>query len=349
MIHKKSKFKMKNPAISIIMPAYNVEDYIDKSITSVLKQSMTDFELIIVNDGSTDHTKDIIERYAKNEPNHIRYYSKDNGGLSSARNYGMKVANGEYITFLDSDDYIESDFLENLYSAGQAKESDMILSGQWKVDLQGEKIATISYPVDKIPDFPLRRLNMHGKMYRRAFLEKHQLRFPEGKIYEDNPFNLVAMFLCENMVILPYIGYNQIIHDSTITQHKIKIEQIPFDALENSIKYVLSRPEEINDYSIFEFTVLSFFTYFIFVANKKNMYSKSRQKGRKSDISVIMNICDYVYRVVIQNFDQYWKNIHVGLFKDRELDFSQRAGVWVFVKLCRLHLLKAFAYIYYKL
>lgn len=342
------KENQKAPAISVIMPCYNVEKYIRKSLSSLFGQTMQDFEVIFINDGSTDKTQDIIDQYAAKYPERTQVFVKENEGQSKARNIGLDHAIGEYIVFLDSDDYIDVDYLETLYTAGKANDSEMILSGQKKVDQNGNTIANISYPVDKNPDFVLRRLNPHGKMYKRDFLERHHIRFAEGKLYEDNPFNFMAMFLAKNMVILPYNGHNQVIHEGSTMTKRMDRNKIPYEAIEEAIQYTLGHKELLSDKDIFEFTVMSFMTYFIFQANKRHIYSDVKIKGRKSDPAMMKEICAYTERIMKQYFPQYWKNPHVGIWKHQDLVFSQRAGVWLFTFLCRTHLLKVFTMVYYK-
>lgn len=117
------------PILSIIMPVYNVEKYVGKSIESVLAQTMTDFELIIVNDGSTDNSGKICEEYAFSD-DRIKYYCKDNEGVSVARNFGIKKSSSsKYITFIDSDDWIESDFYEKAMKYIKSNDLDMCITG----------------------------------------------------------------------------------------------------------------------------------------------------------------------------------------------------------------------------
>ena len=103
------------PSVSIIIPVYNVEKYIEKCLESLVNQTLEDIELIIVNDGSTDNSENIILQYKEKYPNKIKYYTKQNGGLSDARNFGMPFATGKYVAFLDSDDYVETNMYELLY------------------------------------------------------------------------------------------------------------------------------------------------------------------------------------------------------------------------------------------
>ena len=111
--------------ISVIIPIYNTQKYLKKCIDSVESQSYNNIEIILVNDGSTDSSEKIIRPYLQKYEN-IKYYKKENGGLSDARNYGMPYATGEYIAFLDSDDYVESTMYEEMYEGAKKENADMV-------------------------------------------------------------------------------------------------------------------------------------------------------------------------------------------------------------------------------
>ena len=105
-----------NNLISVIVPVYNVELYLAECINSILKQSFSNFELLLIDDGSTDHSSLICQEYVLKD-SRIKYYKKSNGGLSDARNYGIKKSIGKYITFIDSDDYIDENYLKILFDS----------------------------------------------------------------------------------------------------------------------------------------------------------------------------------------------------------------------------------------
>ena len=113
------------PKVSVIVPVYNVEEYLERCLDSLVNQTLKDIEIIIVNDGSTDGSKEIIQKYL-NKYKNIVYLEKENGGLSSARNYGIPYAKGEYIGFVDSDDYVEITMYENMYNKAIEEKSDMV-------------------------------------------------------------------------------------------------------------------------------------------------------------------------------------------------------------------------------
>ena len=116
------------PKISVIVPAYNAEKYLRRCIDSILVQTFTDFELLLVNDGSIDRTDTICNEYAVKE-SRIRVFHKKNGGVSSARNLGLDNAKGKYVMFVDSDDYMLSDMSELMISTLNAKNADLVICG----------------------------------------------------------------------------------------------------------------------------------------------------------------------------------------------------------------------------
>ena len=115
-----------NPQISVIVPIYNVEKYLAKCIDSIINQTLTNIEIILVNDGSTDNSRKIIDKYDKKD-SRIKVIHKKNGGQGSARNAGLDIAKGEYIGFVDSDDWIDSNMYENLYNAAISNNADIVV------------------------------------------------------------------------------------------------------------------------------------------------------------------------------------------------------------------------------
>ena len=112
--------------VSVIVPVYNVEGYIEKCLETLVNQTLKEIEIIIVNDGSKDRSIQIINKFKEQYPEKIVYLEKENGGLSSARNFGIPHATGEYIAFLDSDDYVVKDMYQKMYEIAKKENSDMV-------------------------------------------------------------------------------------------------------------------------------------------------------------------------------------------------------------------------------
>lgn len=344
-VREKKREEMGEIAVTVIMPVYNAAAYLKKGLSSLEKQSLQDFECIAVDDGSNDQSAEILREWKVRLQDRLRYYYQENSGQSAARNFALQKAKGEYIAFLDSDDYLDEHYLTNLYQAAKAADSDVVISGQYRVDSTGQLVERIRYPVKEDGSCVLRRLNFSGKLYRRAYLEQHHLRFAQGKIYEDNPFNLVAFFLAENVVVLPYEGYYQVVHSGSTTTRKIVEEKLPLTELEEAVRYLKEREESVNDWRLLEFTLLSFLTYFIFSANKKHYYLEL--DDRKSDREVVLRLCDFSKALLEQFFPDYAANPHVGIWKEHELGIRQCAGVWLFVRLLKYNKLKCFTRLFY--
>ena len=338
----------KKPAVSIIMPCYNTEKYLKKTMDSIFSQTFDDYELIMVDDGSTDGTPALLDEYGKNHPDIITVFHKENGGQSTARNLALDAAKGEYILFWDSDDYAETDYIESMFKAAEENKSEAVISGSHYVDENGVVIENLNYPVDRFPDYPLRRLSPHGKLYRLDFLNRHGIRFVPGKLYEDNPFNLMALFLARNPVILPCSRHYQVVHPGSSMSSQMTSDKVPYDALEEAMDYVNAHGDEVNDRGVYEFTVLSFLTYFIFLGNREHMQAAlHKYRGCKYGRALIRELCDFAQRVVPKKIPEYYKNPHVGIFRGRELQLRHRLGVWLFVRLIRTHTLRLFAEVYY--
>lgn len=189
--------------LSIILPAYNVEKYISKAIESALSQTYLNFELIVVIDGSPDNSKKIAESYAKND-SRIKVFEKENGGLSDARNYGMEKATGEYIYFMDSDDWIEPNLLDDTVQILDQENLDLVIFGYYQDNESfngelessqnikpGENTFTKQDGNLKLDDHLVGLLGYAwNKVYRKEFLDKYQLKFDKGiSLVEDILFN----------------------------------------------------------------------------------------------------------------------------------------------------------------
>ena len=174
--------------VSIIVPIYNVEKYLPKCLDSLVNQTLDDIEIILVNDGSTDNSGIIAKQYYENHKNKIKYLEKENGGLSDARNFGIPYATGEYIAFLDSDDYIEIDSYKQMHEKAKEEDADYI-----ECDFIWE------YPNKQIIDKRLSYNNKQemltnvrvvawNKLIKREIIIKNNLKFPKGLRYEDIEF-----------------------------------------------------------------------------------------------------------------------------------------------------------------
>lgn len=194
--------------ISVIVPVYNVEKYIEECIESILNQTLKDIEIIIVNDGTKDNSMKKVEKYLSDS--RIIVINKENGGLSSARNAGLKIAKGKYISFVDSDDFIDKNMLRDLFYAAEECDivsSEMILYNNITHKMT-KRIREKSFFQGK-GSFLYKMCGMEvcNKIYKRNFLFENNIFFEEGIIHEDNLFTLKAFFMAKNVKYIEKYHY----------------------------------------------------------------------------------------------------------------------------------------------
>ena len=177
--------------ISVIIPVYNVEKYLTKCIESIIKQTYSNLEIILVNDGSPDNCGKICDEYAKKD-NRIKVIHKNNGGQSEARNYGLEIATGKYITFLDSDDYISEDYIEYMYKLIKNNNADISICGvqivnkenkKYKTDETEVKIYKTQEAFENLLYAEGIEVAVYAKLYPKTYFD--DIKFPVGEKYED--------------------------------------------------------------------------------------------------------------------------------------------------------------------
>ncbi len=256
--------------ISVIVPVYNVAQYLPKCLDSIINQTMKDIEIICVDDGSTDNSGKILEKYAKKD-HRINIIEKKNGGLSSARNAGLNVATGEFITFIDSDDWVDERFCEKLYDSITKNNADISICAVHQFDNRtGENDDSNPYYTLEFFDSSFdNKVFSHkdtknflfdvcvmawNKIYRKSFLDSLNARFPEGLIFEDGPFFFSIFFKTQRVTIVrDYLYYYRINRKNSIIDkgdekffHIFKVVSLMYDHLKeqeyfDEIKYEFFR------------------------------------------------------------------------------------------------------------
>ena len=225
---------MKNPTISLIIPVYNVEKYLRKALESVQNQTFKDFEAIIINDGSTDNSLNIILEFCEKNKNFV-LINQENSGPAVARNTALNVSKGEYIAFMDSDDYIEPNFLECLYEAAKKNEADMVCCN-FNV-YYPEKDISVYIPIHSLPGvYPktkalkklIRDISMHyyvwNKLTKRELFFNHNVKF-DDMYFEDISISPKLFYYSKKIVFLSKVLYNYSSRESSIL-HSINVTKI---------------------------------------------------------------------------------------------------------------------------
>lgn len=225
-----------NVLISVIVPVYNVEAYLPRCIDSILAQTYRNLEIILVDDGTKDASDKICDAYAEKD-NRIRVIHKPNGGLSSARNAGIDIATGEYLAFVDSDDWIEPDTYEHLLSAALRYDVKLVCAGRYDVDsATGEKKKGLCPPREEVVTGTemARRIflweNMDSaswdKLYHRCLFR--EIRFPLGKIVEDVPIMYLIALDAGKVAMCDKPVYNYYHRPGSITTARISEKTFHF-------------------------------------------------------------------------------------------------------------------------
>ena len=212
---------MKKPKISIIVPVYNVEDYLEDCIESLVQQSYSNIEIICINDGSTDSSLQILRKYEAKYSN-IKVISTKNSGLAATRNLGLELATGDFVTFVDSDDWLDRKTISTIYEEGffENSEIDIICFGLCRV-IKDVKVPYRNYDKTKIRKMTracslILSGEACGKLYRREFLSKNHIIFPVGLYYEDITFHWSCIGFARKIATMKNVFYNYRMREESI-------------------------------------------------------------------------------------------------------------------------------------
>lgn len=322
---------MKKIKVSIIVPIYNVEKYLDRCLESILNQTLKEIEIVAINDGSTDKSLEILQKYINNF--NIKLINKANGGLSSARNVGLENAKGEYIAFVDSDDFIHKEMYEELYTISQG--SDVVFCGYNK--FYSNKIEE-SDILKKLKLFEENRkylgiemykhelVTVWNKIYRREFLEKNKFKFVEGIIHEDDEFSLKVFSKAESVKFIKKNFYfYRLDNQSSITKN------IDFIKKEKAYIEVLKTIEKLKNETDDTFANLR-----LFIKLQKYKILKKDE----IDINLIIRKIKKELKKIKKN------NVHYNIILEDLLDLLKEKEVLYDISLRNIFILKRFSKIF---
>ena len=221
--------------VSVVIPVYNVENYLEECLDSIINQTLKDIELICINDGSTDASIDILEKYAKAD-SRIQIFNQNNSGLSASRNRGIELSKGEFVYFIDSDDYLDLNALKELYDLSVKYDPDFIIFKLINFDDGTDEFYESDYyEMDCLKDYRNKLFNYRdvgdkiadvavtaqGKFFKKEVIS--DIRFPEGLIFEDNLFFWKALLKSEKIFYLDkHLYYHRVRQNSITTTSTIK-------------------------------------------------------------------------------------------------------------------------------
>ena len=236
--------------ISIIIPVYNTSNFLNKCLDSLINQTLKEIEIILINDGSTDNSQDIINEYTYKYPDKVKAYIKENGGQASARNLGIQKATGEYVAFVDSDDWVELQMYEKLYDTAQKDCLDIVCCNDYMI-VNNERKPSPSktfYSNNINENYILLESGPCNKIIKRDLIIKNNIKFLEDHIYEDLAvIPTLALYTTKIGYIDSHL-YNYLVREgSTMNQviYNKKLEDI-FDVMEElSIRFQDNYKDEL--------------------------------------------------------------------------------------------------------
>lgn len=219
------------PKVSVIVPVYNTEHYLEKCLDSLVNQTLEDIEIIVVNDGSPDNSQAIIDDYKEKYPQKIKTLFQQNAGQSAARNNALEYVSGEYIAFVDSDDFVELDTYEKTYNYAKQNDMDIVCFGITRI--YDDKVVKDTYHVAKadtvVSTYLLNEAGPCNKIYKFSIWKENNLKFSVNRIYEDLELVPQMVLYTEKIGYMKEYFYNYIIRqNSTMNQinYNAKLQSI---------------------------------------------------------------------------------------------------------------------------
>ena len=281
-------------SISVIIPVFNGEQYIERSVESVLAQSAKDVEILLLDDGSDDGSLALCREYEKKYPDVIKVFTHPNMGVANTRNKGVKLAEGKYIMFLDQDDFFDDGYMRTFLEAAEKNEADVVIGGYRRPDKEG-KIRFTVRPTDE-EYIRYKNLQAWAKIHRTDFLKENDIFLFPNNIGEDIPFTLRENALAKRSVVIDYVGYNWYFNEESVT-HTVQT------GLERNIEGIRKLLGEIHltktDNPLFEYVVIKTVIYLLLAC------------GRVDTRAVFIKYYHELFEWLAANYPGYKKNRYI--------------------------------------
>lgn len=312
--------------VSVIVPVYNVEDYLGRCLDSLINQTFRDYEIICINDCSPDNSADVLRNYQFEYPDLIKVYqNEENMGLGKTREKALTLAKGEYILFIDSDDYVKNDYISSYAKLLEDGDYDIIIGGYIR-DASGKKTTHLpSNSVWSTVTYPM----ACAKLFKKSFIDSNNLEFTQVACGEDIYFSLSAYYCGAQTKVIDYAGYYYYYNRDSITgsmDYKKNQERIMSELFSTFLgNYNLdSLPEEKR--RVIEYTYMANMINALFVYN------------RGCGVHLMKEKIAFVRRDMQKKFPTYESNPYIGLLKPKGQTLKIRLGVGITMLLKKAHL-----------
>lgn len=264
--------------VTIIIPAYNCEEWIGRCLDSILNQTYQDFDILVINDGSSDGTDDVSRKYAADYPKKIKYVKQKNMGVAKTRNKAINMAEGKYVTFVDCDDFVDSDYIERLLPRDG---EDIVMSGYKRPNTEGKIIREVHLEKEYFSKFVVPA--PWAKIYRKDFLTKNKIEFLDNNIGEDVYFNLIATLSTERIRIEDYVGYNWFFNEKSVSNTKQKnFKNLDvMKLLDSSYDELLERGLVQKNYQELKLFYYRYMVWFLLFSSKGASFSEIKEEKKR--------------------------------------------------------------------
>ena len=298
--------------VSVIVPVWNVEKYLDKCLYSLVNQTLKEIEIIVVNDESPDNSQKIIDKYVKKYPKKVKSLSQKNGGQGSARNNGLKYALGEYIGYVDSDDYIEKDMYKLMYNKAKKEDLDVVFCCLNNVYESSQKMEPLFKNAKTNKDNAFfSNVGVCNKIYKKELLDG--IEFKSKVWYEDLSFTCKVLMGAKNIDFIEEGLYIYIQRQgSTMNNNNIKRNLEIIDAFEDILSYIDKNEEYREYYPQIEYLAI----YHLLIATTVRVINAKKVKNKKE---IINKLEDYMN----EKFSNYSKNKYLCLLdKNKKIIYN---------------------------
>lgn len=309
--------------VSIIVPVYNCDKYLEKCLTSIMKQSYSQLEILVVNDGSTDNSQKIIEK-CKHRDQRIQDIYQNNDGVASARNRALKCATGKYYLFIDGDDYIGTNYVKNLTECAERNQSDLVICGYtlaYPNKNKNIKVLPGVYQKNKKEEWAYRISSTCSRLYRSSFWNANGLMFvkEEGARAEDVPLALFSNVMAKNICFVNEADYFYVQHKGSAMNSISKVPFLfPYKAFEG-VYLKIKNAETENSKSFFFIGVLKVLAQFEYV-----LYRNADKKEKDRFHAYIMHLLKDDFDKIQAEWDCFKRNIDFPLTHKIAISFFCR-------------------------
>lgn len=318
----------KQPTVTVIIPLFNVYYYAERCIRSLMEQSYDALQILVIDDGSTDDVGELVQSLA-DEDERIYLITETNKGVSGARNAGLNWASGDYVTFVDGDDYVGQDYIADMVEAAVSNDAELVISGYTRTDAEGNPLAHGALTPGQYERFSHeewagRMSAAWSRLYKRDLIERYGIRFDESDKHvrgEDLPFSLFFSCMCDSIVTLAKADYFYVEREGSAMQRFRGLREIklPYRPLLKTIRLIAKHGGPVNGGDWYEWFVLRILATFT-------------DLSRGSTVRDVRRLEYYITRLLAEYFPDYADNPLVGRYRHIDVPLRQQAAVQTLVK-----------------